>query len=137
MNTFVGQLRVTGSTVASYVEVESALAWTAMAPRYAIVIGALLSASACAGGLSPAERDFYRRASHVDVGDRSDEVRRALGPPTRIVDAESPCLAARADKAWVYETLDGRGGRIRLRGGSVVFCVDRAGAVVGKFDVYE
>ena len=36
MNTFVVQLRVTGSTVASYVEVESALAWTAMAPRYAI-----------------------------------------------------------------------------------------------------
>jgi hypothetical protein len=101
-----------------------------------LVLGCVLVAS-CSPALSPAEKEFYGRAARIAVGQSTEDVKRQLGEPTRIVDAGQPCQDRGGNKAWVYESFETPAGREPLQGGSVVICITGQGVVVANLDVYK
>ena len=87
--------------------------------------------------LTPAEKDFYKRANRFHVGDRIAQAEQVLGRPSRIVEASTECREHKGEKEWVYETIELPTGKTRLGGGSVLFCVDRHGTIKAGFHVHH
>jgi hypothetical protein len=112
---------------------------TARVLRYLVgVLGAgtfLCSAVACDRELTPEETSFYERAREVKVGVTLETLKRQLGEPSRIVDAESHCASKGGRKEWVYDSFEAAGRRKRLSAGTFAFCADANGVVVAVFDV--
>ena len=97
----------------------------------------LVGSAACGAELSTEERQFYRRSANVNLGEKSEIAARELGQPSRVNDVDRMCAADGAQKEWIYESIDTPRGRIQLRGGSLVLCIDDKGVIVGKLNVYQ
>lgn len=89
----------------------------------------------CSTETTPEEDSFHRRAAQIGVKHRTEDVKRQLGEPTRVVEGLGTCDHRGGDKAWVYESFETPAGRVKLKGGSVIVCVTNQGAVVSTFDV--
>jgi hypothetical protein len=95
----------------------------------------LASAVACDRELTQDEASFYERARQIKVGATLETVKRQLGEPSRVLDADARCASNGGLKEWVYDSFDATGVRKPLRAGTFAFCADENGVVVAVFDI--
>ena len=96
----------------------------------------LVLIGAC-GGLTEEEKDFYRRASTVEVGWSVEQVQRLLNAPSRIIDAEPVCNQPAGKKEWIYDSFASNGVEKKLRDRAIIFCVGPKGTVDQILDVVQ
>jgi hypothetical protein len=90
---------------------------------------------ACTRELTPDERGFYERARALKVGATLETVKRTLGEPSRVIDAQEMCRSSGGQKEWIYESVETIGGTKPLRAGSIIFCSDQNTRVVAILNV--
>lgn len=98
---------------------------------------AVLSLLACETKLSEEEAAFHQRADTIRVGSTREEVKKAIGEPSRILEADQECRSVDGVRELVYESFDSPTGKASLRTGSFVLCVDERGTVKNKIRVYK
>jgi hypothetical protein len=62
-------------------------------------------------------------------------MKRVLGEPSAVVNAESHCVRSGAQTEWIYRSFESGSGRTELQDGAKAFCVNAEGKVVGKLEV--
>lgn len=85
--------------------------------------------------MPPEEASFYQRAREIKVGATLDTVKRRLGSPSKVVDADSHCASIGGRKEWVYESFETPQGRRALSAGNFAFCSDENGVIVAVVDI--
>ena len=95
------------------------------------------STVACDRQLTPEETSFYARAREIKVGATLETVKRQLGEPPRVLDAQAQCASNGGRKELVYDSFEAAGGKRPLRAGTFAFCADENGVVVAIFDIVE
>lgn len=85
--------------------------------------------------LTEEEKAFYRRVGEIKVGASIDQVKRLLGEPSKIVNAERDCLRHGAQKELIYQNFESAEGRKDLHDGAFVFCASADGKVMQVLEV--
>lgn len=101
-----------------------------------LLVGCAMVGS-CSAELTPEEREFYRRSAGIEVGHQTDDVKRQLGEPTRIVDGSQRCRERGGEKEWVYESFETAAGRVQLRSSSVLICISNQSIVIANGLVHQ
>lgn len=87
--------------------------------------------------VSEDELAFYEKVRQIRKGTPFEDVRRALGEPSLVINAEAECLRSGAQREWMYRSFDLGTGRKQLQFTKFAFCASADGRVVQVLEIVD